>query len=281
MLSIIRKQEKIMLKIGIIGCGSIGTEICKAIDSGKIHTELVAVYDRNMKHCETLSSLLATKPDITSPDELISRADIVVECASAAAVREFGLAVLEKGKELMVMSVGALTDHALLQSLRETASANGCRIYVPSGAITGLDGLKSASGNHIVKVTLSTTKNPGGLEGAPYITENNIDLDSFREKTLLFEGSALEAIKGFPANVNVATSLSLAGIGVEKTQVKIFVDPGASRNIHEIEVEGEFGKFTSRVENVPFPCNPRTSFLAALSAIATLKSITEPLQIGT
>ncbi len=281
MLSIIRKQEQIMLKIGVIGCGVIGAEICKAIDSGKINAELVALYDRNTAHCDKLLGLLATKPDITSTDELISRADIVVECASAEAVRELGLAVLEKGKELMILSVGALTDPELLESLRETASANGCRIYVPSGAITGLDGLKSASVIRMDKVTLCTTKNPKGLEGAPYILENNIDLNSFREKTLLFEGSAQEAIKGFPANVNVATSLSLAGIGSEKTRVKVFVDPAALRNIHEIEAEGEFGKFTCVVENVPCPGNPRTSFLAALSAIATLKRITEPLQIGT
>ena len=270
-----------MLKIGVIGCGVIGAEICKAIDTKRINAELVAVYDRTTEHCENLVGLLTTKPDITSPDELISRADIVVECASAVAVRELGNRVLEQGKELMIMSVGALTDTNLLEKLKDTASANGCRIYVPSGAITGLDGLKSASVIHIDKVTLCTTKNPKGLEGAPYIIENNIDLNSFREKTLLFEGNAEEAAKAFPANVNVASSLSLAGIGAKKTQVKVFVDPDALRNIHEIEVEGEFGKFTCCIENVPCPGNPRTSFLAALSAIATLEKITEPLQIGT
>jgi len=281
MLSIIRKQESIMLKIGVIGCGAIGTEICKAIDTTKINAQLVALYDSNVERCEKLAGMLTTKPRITSPDELISRADIVVECASAAAVREFGFAVLEQGKELMLMSVGAFTDANLLEKLKETASANGCRIYVPSGAITGLDGLKSASAAHIDKVTLRTTKNPKGLAGAPYIIENNIDLNSFREKTMLFEGNAQEATKAFPANVNVATSMSLAGIGIKKTQVKVFVDPGALRNIHEIEVEGEFGMFTCHVENVPCPDNPRTSFLAALSAIATLEKITKPLQIGT
>lgn len=270
-----------MLKIGVIGCGAIGAEICKAIDAGKINAELVAVYDRNTEHCDTLLGMLGRKPDITSPDELISRADIVVECASAVAVRELGNRILERGKELMILSVGALTDSFFLETLKETASANGCRIYVPSGAVAGLDCLKSASVIHMDKVTLCTTKSPKGLEGAPYIIENNIDIESFREKTLLFDGSAEDAIKGFPANVNVATSLSLAGIGAKETQVKVFVDPDAVRNIHEIEAEGDFGKFTCRVENVPCPDNPRTSFLAALSAIATLKRITEPLQIGT
>ncbi len=128
---------------------------------------------------------------------------------------------------------------------------------------------------------LTTTKNPEGLKGAPFVLENNIDLKSFPEKTLLFEGSAEAAIAAFPANVNVAASLSLAGIGPKETRVRVFVDPKASRNIHEISAEGDFGKLTCRVENVPSPDNPRTSFLAALSAIATLKKLTEPLQIGT
>jgi aspartate dehydrogenase len=158
---------------------------------------------------------------------------------------------------------------------------NDCKIFVPSGAIAGIDGLKSAKSASIDRVEISTTKNPKGLDGAPFIMANNINIYSFQKKTMIFEGNAKEAVKAFPANVNVAASLSLAGIGSEKTRVKIFVDPNASRNIHEITVEGDFGAFTCRIENVPSPENPKTSFLAALSAIATLKKITEPLQIGT
>lgn len=270
-----------MLKIGVIGCGAIGTEICKAIDARMINARLVSIYDRNSLHSETLFGLLHHKPEMTSPEELIERADIVVECASAGAVREFGIQTLERGKELMVLSVGAFADEDFLKTLIETARAHHCKIYVPSGAIAGLDGLKSASMIRVDRVSLSTIKNPRGLRGAPFVVENNIDLDSFSKKTLLFQGNAEDAIQAFPANVNVATALSLAGIGPEKTQVSVFVDPTISRNIHEIIVEGEFGTFTCRIENVPCPDNPRTSFLAALSAIATLKRITEPLQIGT
>ena len=270
-----------MLKIGVIGCGAIGTELCKAIDSKLINAHLAAIYDRSIEHCEQLSKLLKHKPRISSPDELISGADIVIECASSDAVREFGLAVLENGKDLMVLSVGAFAEPGILSKFIETATAKNCRIFIPSGAIAGLDGLKSASVAHIRNVALTTTKNPIGLKGAPYIMKNNIDLDSFAEKTLLFEGSAKEAIEAFPANVNVAVSLSLAGIGTENTRVRVFVDPETLRNIHEIEVEGDFGKFTCIIENVPSPDNPRTSYLAALSAIATLKRITEPLQVGT
>ena len=189
--------------------------------------------------------------------------------------------VLESGKDLMVMSVGAFMDEKLLDDLVSAARKNDCRIFVPSGAIAGIDGLRSARTALISKVEISTTKNPKGLEGAPFIIENNIDVNSFHEKTLIFDGNAKEAVRAFPANVNVAASLSLAGIGSEMTRVKVFVDPEASRNIHEITVEGDFGKFTCRIENIPSPDNPKTSLLAALSAIATLKKITEPLQIGT
>lgn len=270
-----------MLKVGVIGCGAIGTELCRAIDIGIVNAHLAGIYDRSRENCENLSAALVRKPEILLPDELILRSDIIVECASAQAVSEFGEKVLARGKDLMVLSAGAFTDTRLLKRLTEAAIAHKCRIYVPSGAITGIDGLKSASIANVNKVILTTTKSPRGLKGAPYIEKNNIYLDSFRQKTLIFEGSADEAIAAFPANVNVAVSLSLAGIGLEKTHVKVFVDPTSERNIHEVCVEGDFGKFTCMVENVPSPGNPKTSYLAALSAIATLKKITEPLQIGT
>jgi aspartate dehydrogenase len=270
-----------MLKIGVIGCGAIGAQICRAIDSGSLNSKVCAIYDRSAQHCERLQRSLNCKPVISSPAQLIKKSDIVVECASQAAVREHGLHVLESQKDLMVMSVGAFMDEKLLLSLVRAARKNDCKIYVPSGAIAGIDGLRSAKVATINRVEISTTKKPIGLEGAPFIIENNIDLYSFHEKTMIFQGNAKEAVMAFPANVNVAASLSIAGIGSVQTRVKVFVDPKASRNIHEITVEGDFGNFTCRIENVPSPDNPRTSLLAALSAIATLKKITEPLQIGT
>ncbi len=270
-----------MLKIGVIGCGAIGMQICKAVDTGMINAKLVAVYDRKRGNCARLLGTLKNKPEILTPDELISRSDIVVECASQEAVREHGLSVLKKGKDLMVLSVGAFMDTKLLNDFIRVAKDKNSKIYIPSGAIAGIDGLKSASVATINKVMLSTTKSPESLLGAPFVLENKIDLFSFHEKTLLFEGCASEAVRAFPANVNVAASLSLAGVGAEKTHVRVFVDPEATKNIHEITVEGDFGTFTCRIENVPSSFNPKTSFLAALSAIATLRKMTEPLQIGT
>ncbi|MBI4708486.1 MAG: DUF108 domain-containing protein, partial [Candidatus Omnitrophica bacterium] len=155
-----------------------------------------------------------------------------------------------------------------------------CQIYLPSGAICGLDGVKSASLGRIDKVTLTTRKPPRSLEGAPYLVSKGINLSQIKQETLLFEGTAEEAIRGFPQNVNVCATLSIAGIGPEKTRVKIITSPFYTSNIHEVEAEGAFGRLTVRTENVPSPQNPKTSYLAALSAIATLKQILEPVKIG-
>ncbi len=175
-----------MLKVGVIGCGAIGTELCRAIDSGIVKVKLSGIYDRSMESCRKLSDMLGIKPEILRPDDLISCSDLIVECASAGAVSEFGIRILEKGKDLMVLSAGAFTDCMLLEKLTETARKHNCRIYVPSGAVTGIDGLKSASMARVNKVTLSTTKNPAGLRGAPYVRKNNIDHDTFHEKTKIF-----------------------------------------------------------------------------------------------
>ncbi len=268
------------LKIGLVGCGAIGSEIAKAIDSGDINAELVAVCDRNTKCADGLIGRLKKKPIRANLEELVNASDIVVEAAAQVAVPAIARATLVKGKQLMIMSVGALTDASLYKEVKSLAATHGSRIYLPSGAISGLDGLKSASIGNIRKVTLTTTKNPAGLEGAPYIRDKNIDLKALKEPRLIFEGTAAEAAKAFPANLNVAATLCLAAREGD-VRVRIVADPSIHVNRHEIVAEGDFGQITTRVENVPSPKNPRTSYLAALSAIATLRSIVEPVKIGT
>lgn len=271
-----------MIKVGIVGCGTIGEEICKAFDRGIINATLTALSDRDLGSAQKMvDSLKHVKPKAMDVPELIEAVDLVVECASQSAVKEVVISALCKGKDTMIMSVGALTDEGLLRHIRELACKNNCRVYLPSGAIVGLDGLKSASVAKIDSVLLTTRKPPRSLEDAPYILQHNINLDTLKKATIIFEGNAEEAVKGFPANVNVAATLSLAGAGAKRTKVRIIADPALKRNVHEILVEGDFGKFETRVENVPSPGNPKTSYLAALSAIATLKKIVEPIQIGT
>lgn len=267
-------------KIGLIGCGAIGTEIAKAIEKGHIMAELVAVCDHNSKCADELIKCLSKKPVRADLEELVYLSDIVVEAASQRAVPAIARAALEKGKSLMIMSVGALADIELYREVKKMAADHGARVYIPSGAISGLDGLKSASLGTIKKVILTTTKKPASLDGAPYIKDNKIDLKALKAPTLLFEGTAAEAVKAFPANVNVAATICLAAREGE-VRVRIIADPTIEVNRHEIVAEGDFGLITTRVENVLSPKNPKTSYLAALSAIATLRSIVEPVKIGT
>ena len=269
------------LKIGLVGCGAIGSEIAKAIDSGEISADLVAVCDHNPKTAMALIDRLQKKPIKAKLEELVSLSDVVVEAASQRAVPAIARAALAKeGKKLMIMSVGALMDGNFFREVQDLASRHNSRVFLPSGAIVGLDGIKSASIGTIEKITLTTTKNPKGLVGAPYIMQQGIDLGALTQATVIFEGTASDAVKGFPANVNVAATLSLAARDVA-VHVKIVADPNIHVNRHEIVVEGEFGNIFTRVENVPSPSNPKTSYLAALSAIATLRSILEPVKIGT
>lgn len=179
------------------------------------------------------------------------------------------------------MSAGALLDESLLNNILEAAKNSDRKVYVPSGAIVGLDNVKSAAVGRIEEITLTTRKPPISFEGAPYVERSKIKLSSLKEPLILYEGTAREAVKLFPQNVNVAASLSLAGVGPDKTKVRIIVDPGIKHIVHEIHVRGDFGEIYTRTINKPFPNNPRTSYIAALSAIATLRKISGSIIVGT
>jgi aspartate dehydrogenase len=258
-----------VLKIGIVGMGVIGRRVADALTRGIPGVTLVGVSVRE--------PATATGYPVLPLDQLIERADLIVEAATQAALREFGPAVLSAGKHLMVLSVGALV--GVLDTWAALAEKHGCRILVPSGAIAGLDGVKGAREGAITAVTMETRKPPRGLAGAPYIEQHRIDLDRITTETLIFEGPATEAVRGFPANVNVVAALSLAGIGPERTRIKIFAVPDQARNQHRITVEGEFGTLRIEVENVPSE-NPRTGRLSYLSAIAMLRELGASVQVG-
>ena len=278
-------DEDTYLGVGLIGCGAIGTIIAKAIDEGKVgDVELVIVYDIIREHAEELVGKLLRKPIISnSSDELIESRDLqlVIEAASQGAVRQYALKVLEEEKDFMVMSTGALVDNDLFEQVLDVAKERKRKVYIPSGAIVGLDNVKSAAMGGIYEATLTTRKPPSSFEGAPFIEDRKIDLPAVKEPMLLYEGTAREAVNLFPSNINVAASLSLAGVGADKTRVKIIADPGIKDIIHEIHVRGEFGEFKTRTINKRFPENPKTSYIAALSAIATLKKIASNIIVGT
>jgi aspartate dehydrogenase len=213
--------------------------------------------------------------------ETYSSLDIVVECASKDAVREFGKKIIESKKDLIILSVGAFSDKEYLAELQHLSTLNSTRILIPTGAIAGLDSIRSVR-KYLDSLTITTTKHPKSLAGAPFFKSSRIRLDDINSETVLFEGNASTAIELFPANVNVAVAVALAGVGLEKTQVKIMADPLISVNKHEIVAEGSFGEIHIVVQNIPSPTNPKTSFLASLSAIECLRSLcNENFRIGT
>ncbi len=272
------------LGVGLIGCGAIGTVLTRAIDRGQAgDVRLVMVYDLVARKSRILVRKLTRKLRIAENfEELIECGDIdlIIEAASQGAVKDYSSKVLKTGKDLMIMSVGALVDSDLTNEIKRYAKGSGKRVYIPSGAIAGLDGVKAAVVGGVDRVTLTTRKPSEGLKDAPYV-KKKVRLDTLKNPTIIYEGPALEACRLFPVNVNVAAALGLAGIGPEKTKVRIIADPTIKRNIHEIEVKGEFGELKIQTENVPSVDNPKTSYLAALSAVATLRKITEHLLIGT
>jgi len=272
-----------MKRIGILGCGAIGTQIALAIDSGKIPATLTHIYDNSKEASSSLIEKLENKPEIVENSHLLSSnsVDIVVEAASQDAVKDVALSILQNKKDLMIMSVGALLDESIYDILSDACKDFKKTIYLPSGAIAGLDGIKSIK-NELDSISITTTKHPRSLKGAKFFENSEINLDQIKSNTLIFEGTAKEAVSLFPANINVAALLSLSGIGSEKTSVRIIVDPDTDKNTHQIEAVGTFGKMTFIVENFPDANNPKTSRLAILSAIETLRQYcSNDIQIGT
>jgi aspartate dehydrogenase len=268
-----------MLKIGILGVGAIGSSIARAVDQKQVDAELVALVDQDCARAAALSAELVARPPVISIEEMIERSSLAVEAASQAALGEFVPKALARGRDMLILSAGGLLGRE--EWLRE-AREKGCRIYIPSGAIAGLDAIKSASIGRIESVLLTSRKPVAALRESNYVIERNLALDTFRQDTVIFDGVAEEAARVFPATSNVAASLRLAldPASPVPVRVRIIAVPGGNQNVHEVRVEGEFGRLTVRVENVPSATNPRTSQLAAFSAIATLKNLTRSLCVG-
>jgi aspartate dehydrogenase len=265
-----------MKSIGIVGCGAIGKALVRAVESGKLPVRVAGVTSRTEKSAREFLSAFKNPPPYLSLDELTRVSELLVEAAGGDVVPELAKKVFAAGKDLMVISVGALLDHPeIMAESRRT----GCHLYVPSGAIAGLDGIKSACVGQITHVTHTTRKPPLGLEGAPSLVERGISLVGLQEEKEVFSGSAREACRGFPANVNVTGAVSLAGIGPDKTRVRILAVPGLPRNCNDIDVEGEFGKLHVHIENVPSE-NPKTGKLTAMSIIRAVQDVVDTVRIG-
>jgi aspartate dehydrogenase len=271
--------ERLMDKtigVGVVGLGVIGRAVCRALDAGIAGLRLAGACTRDRARGEAFLAGLRSSPPFLPEDDLVAAADLVVEASTQAHLETLAPRVLGAGRDLVVLSCGALIAHP---EWIELAAARGARIRVPSGAIAGLDGVKGARVGAVTSVTMETRKPPRGLAGAPWIARQKIDLDAIREPTLVFEGPATEACRAFPANVNVVAALSLAGVGPEQTRIRIFAVPGLARNTHRVRVEGEFGALAIEIENVPSE-NPRTGKLSYLSTIALLRDLGATLRVG-
>jgi aspartate dehydrogenase len=265
------------LRVAIVGLGAIGRKVAHALDQGIDGLALAAVSAKNPEKHQAWLAGLTKAPAVLPVEALVDVADIVVECAPGKLVRSIVAPFVANGKTAVVVSVGALLDN---EDLIELARQNGGQIVVPTGALIGLDAMTAAAVGTIHSVRMVTRKPPLGLAGAPYIVEHNIDIEGLTEPLRIFEGSAREAAKGFPANLNVAVALSLAGLGPDRTTLEIWADPTVTRNTHRVEVEADSARFSMSIENIPSE-NPKTGLITALSVIACLRKLRAPLRVGT
>ena len=263
--------------VGIAGLGAIGLPLARALDNGVDGLRLIAVSSRDQ--VKALANLVGFRhqPRLVDLQDL-AEADIVVECAPAAVFERVALPAIDAGRIFIPASAGALLPR---MHLVRRAMQTGARIIVPTGALLGLDAVRAAAEGPVESVTIETRKPPNGLVGAPYLEKNNIDVSDLTAPLCVFQGNAMEAAAGFPANVNVAAALALAGIGPIRTKVEIWADPGVTRNIHTIRVESDAARFTMTIENVPSEENPRTGKLTPLSLVACLRGLTSTLKVGT
>jgi aspartate dehydrogenase len=264
-------------RVAIAGLGPIGSRVAKALDGGIEGLKLTAVSVANIEKHRGWLEQLGKMPAALPIEALADAADIVVECAPSRLVRSIVAPVVSRGKIAVVLSVGALLENEDLIGL---AKSHGGQIVVPTGALIGLDAMTAAAEGAIHSVRMITRKPVRGLIGAPYLVQHKIEIEGISEPLKIFEGTAREAAKGFPANLNVAVALSLAGIGPDRTMVEIWDDTTVTRNTHRIEVDSDSARFSMVIENIPSE-NPKTGLITALSVIACLRKLHAPLRIGT
>ena len=267
------------VRVAVAGLGAIGLEVARALDAGDVPgMTLTAVAARDLARARERCAAFRAPPAVRPAGELADLADVVVECAPAAAFPDIARPALEAGRTLVCVSVGALLDHFDCVDL---AAARGGRILVPSGALLGLDAVQAAARGEVDEVRMVSRKPPAGLDGVPWLLDQGIDVHALAKPTRVFDGTAREGARCFPANVNVAAALGLAGVGPDRTRLEIWVDPTVTRNTHDIFVEAEAARLNLRIEGVPTEANPRTGRLVAPSVLATLAKLTSPLVVGT
>lgn len=266
-----------MTRIGVVGCGTIGREIVTAVLEGRVTgVELAGATSRDAAKARAWLGSVPGAPPYLERAELLQAADLVIEAAGGPAVPDLARDTFAAGKDLLVISTGALLDHP---DLLEAARSAGCRLILPSGAIAAIDGIKGACFGPVEHVTITTRKPPEALEGAPYLAERGLSLAGLAEEREVYHGPVREACRGFPANVNVSATVSLAGLGPDRTMIRIMAVPGLGRNCHRVEVEGYFGRIVMEIENLPSE-NPKTGRLTMLSMLRAIQDAVDPVRVG-
>jgi aspartate dehydrogenase len=265
------------LKVGIAGLGAVGLNVARRLEEGIPGLVLAAIAVRDRDKARRNLPGAGERVPIVVAEALAETCDIVIECLPPQLFRGVALSVIDGGKIFMPLSVGQLLEN---WDLVERAKRTGARILAPTGALLGLDAVRAAAEGTIHSVTMVTRKPPSGLEGAPYLVERGISLKGLKEPMKIFDGSARYGARGFPANVNVAVALSLAGIGPDKTRLEIWADPALSRNTHRIEVDADTARFSMAIEGIPSE-NPRTGRIVPLSVIAALRGLVTEFKVGT
>ena len=262
--------------VGLAGLGAIGLPLARALDRGMEGLLLVSISARDPVTARARLAGFSNPPALVDLADL-ANADIVVEATPAALFERVAIPAIEAGRIFIPASVGALLPR---MDLVKRAQQTGARIVVPTGALLGLDAVRAAAEGRIDSVTIETRKPPGGLLGAPWLEKHGIDVMDLTMPLRVFAGNARDAAAGFPANVNVAAALALAGIGPMRTLVEIWADPGLTRNVHIIRVEAEAASFSMRIENVPSDDNPRTGKITPLSMLTCLRGLVSTLKVG-
>ena len=266
------------MKVGLAGMGTIGLVVARALDDGIHGLELTGVSVRDADKARRNMEGFRNPAPVVSADELAETSDIVVECVPKEAFREIAEPALNAGcKFITVSGAGILANPDVVDLARQ----NEAQIILATGALLGLDAVRAAAEGTINEVRMITRKPPYSLKGAPHLVQNDISIDGLNEPKKVFEGTAREGAQGFPANVNVAAALGLAGVGPDETTLEIWADPALDRNTHNIKVDADSARFELTIENVPSEENPGTGKITALSVIACLRSLTIPLKVGT
>ncbi|HEY5066361.1 MAG TPA: aspartate dehydrogenase [Xanthobacteraceae bacterium] len=265
------------LRVGLAGLGAVGLDVARRLEAGIAGLTLAAVAVRDADKARRNLPRIGNGIALESAEKLAENCDLVIECLPPVLFRTIAISVIDRGKLFMPLSVGQLLEH---WNLVARAKETGARILVPTGALIGLDAVRAAAEGTIHSVTMVTRKPPAGLEGAPYLVERGITLKGLNTARKVFDGSARDGARGFPANVNVAAALSLAGIGPDRTKLEIWADPEIDRNTHRIEVEADTARFSMSIEGIP-SANPRTGRIVPLSTVAALRGLVAELKVGT